>query len=430
MIRRLAVLVLWVAAAGAATMHLVNHPAVTTFAPLGAASTGLATEARREVRFVTTAATRSHTHAASLVELKDGAVRAVWFSGIREGGSDVTIQSSVFTPTSGQWGEERTLATRAATEQAVLRGTRKLGNPVISRHSDDKLWLFYVSVAFGGWAGSSVNAMASDDEGQTWSLPRRLITSPFFNLSTLVRTNPVLAADGTMLLPVYHQFFGKFSEILRIDRTGAVIDKQRLSRGRDMQQPVLMPLSPTAALILMRTASASLPDRVSATRTTDRGAHWSVPAPINLPNPDSALAGIALRDGRLLVVLNDSESDRDVLSLVVSIDGGHTWKIIERLEDKRAATVFAPDPAKYAEEARAIARETSTEPSMRGDNARTQMCEGRTRCGFEFSYPALIETRSGDIHILYTWNRAAIKHVLLNRARLEQLLESTDELQR
>lgn len=411
-------------------MHLANHPAVTTFAPLEAARMGLATEARREARFVTPAATRAHTHAASLVELKDGAIRAVWFSGNREGDPDVTIQSSVFTPSSGQWGEERTLVTRAATEQAVLRGTRKLGNPVIARHSDDKLWLFYVSVAIGGWAGSSVNAMASDDEGQTWSLPRRLITSPFFNISTLVHTSPVLAKDGTMLLPVYHQFFGKFSEILRIDRNGAVIDKQRLSRGRDMQQPVLMPLSPTAALVLMRTASADLPDKVSATRTTDGGAHWSIPAPINLPNPDSALAGITLRDGRLLVVLNDSESDRDVLSLVASIDSGHTWKIMERLEDQRAASALAIDPAKYAEQASATAAAISADPSMRGDNARAQMCTGRTRCGFEFSYPDLIETRSGDIHILYTWNRAAIKHVWLSRARLEQMLASTDALPR
>jgi hypothetical protein len=36
------------------------------------------------------------THAASLVELSDGRIRAFWFAGSREGAEDVEIRSAVF----------------------------------------------------------------------------------------------------------------------------------------------------------------------------------------------------------------------------------------------------------------------------------------------------------------------------------------------
>ena len=43
-------------------------------------------------------------HAPSVVELRDGSLRAVWFSGSREGAGDVTIQTAVFNNDSQQWG--------------------------------------------------------------------------------------------------------------------------------------------------------------------------------------------------------------------------------------------------------------------------------------------------------------------------------------
>ncbi|MFN6107565.1 MAG: hypothetical protein ACK5EA_24350 [Planctomycetaceae bacterium] len=36
----------------------------------------------------------------------------------------------------------------------------------------------------------------------------------------------------------------------------------------------------------------------------------------------------------------------------------------------------------------------------------------------EFSYPAVIQTQSGTVEILYTWNRRRIRHVTLEAARL------------
>ena len=135
------------------------------------------------------------------------------------------------------------------------RYVAKLGNPVVGRAADGTLRLFYVTVSLGGWAGSSITTMSSNDEGATWSVPQRLITSPFINISTLVKGTPFLYADGTMGLPVYHEFVSKFAEILRLDDAGRVIDKQRLARGgQGTLQPVVMVRSPSEALVLTRYA--------------------------------------------------------------------------------------------------------------------------------------------------------------------------------
>jgi predicted neuraminidase len=49
-----------------------------------------------------------------------------------------------------------------------------------------------VSVSYGGWSGSAINQLVSDDGGHTWPGARRLILSPLFNLSTLVRNQPTM----------------------------------------------------------------------------------------------------------------------------------------------------------------------------------------------------------------------------------------------
>ncbi|HCP37109.1 MAG TPA: sialidase, partial [Verrucomicrobiales bacterium] len=36
----------------------------------------------------------------------------------------------------------------------------------------------------------------------------------------------------------------------------------------------------------------------------------------------------------------------------------------------------------------------------------------------EFSYPSMIQTRDGLVHMTYTWNRKRVKHVVLNPADL------------
>jgi len=98
----------------------------------------------------------------------------------------VAIYTSLYSPNEGTWSPERAVITRELAQRQLRRYVRKLGNPVAGRDRAGRLCLFFVSVSVGGWAGSAINLMVSEDEGETWGPPRRLVASPFFNISTLV----------------------------------------------------------------------------------------------------------------------------------------------------------------------------------------------------------------------------------------------------
>ena len=107
-------------------------------------------------------------HAASLIALNDGAVRAFWFAGSREGAADVVINSAVFDPKASSWSAPTVVMDRVSAEKGLARYIAKLGNPVPARMADGRMQLFFVTVSIGGWAGSSISSVISDDEGLTW----------------------------------------------------------------------------------------------------------------------------------------------------------------------------------------------------------------------------------------------------------------------
>ncbi len=371
------------------------------------------------------------THAASLVELQNGDIRAFWFSGSREGAADVTINSAVFDAQRTVWGDEQIVAGRGSTQQQLQRYIAKVGNPLATRAADGSLWLFYVSVSLGGWAGSSVNLMTSNDDGVSWSKPRRLITSPFINISTLVKSAPFLYADGTMGLPVYHEFVSKFAEILRLDKTGRVIDKQRLAAGgQGTLQPVVLVRNANEALVLTRYSGANAQRRVIGISTDNGGRLWSKPTPTALKNPDAALTAVVLADGKMLAVLNDQEQGRDTLSLQLSEDAGNTWRVLHTLEDRsdvRDKSMEEPTCLKQVEN---LLRSSDAKLRTAGatiladhvDSAKARVSiDGG--CHFEFSYPYMIQAINGDIHLAYTWNRTFIKHVVFDQVWLQQRLQ-------
>ncbi|HEY5994487.1 MAG TPA: sialidase family protein [Gallionellaceae bacterium] len=366
----------------------------------------------------------AQTHAATLVELKDGRLRAFWFSGSREGAPDVEIHSAVFDPASGQWGAEQSVIDRVRTQRALQRYIAKLGNPVAGRAADGSLWLYYVTVSLGGWAGSSITAMRSSDEGDTWSAPRRLITSPFLNVSTLVRNAPFQYEDGTLGFPVYHEFITKFGELLRLDGQSAVLDKQRLAPGGSgALQPVMLVQDRNDARVLMR-HSGPPPHRALAIVTQDAGQSWTAPVSSSLPNPDSALSAIVLPDGRMLAVLNNVEQGRDELALMISRDHGASWQTVYELENQRGqplavAAYMERAPALLAQSDARLTRVPAAEQQQFRESLERQACTPQG-CRYEFSYPFLLQTQRGDFHLVYTWNRAFIKHVQFNQAWLDQ----------
>jgi predicted neuraminidase len=323
--------------------------------------------------------TAASVHSATAAEISGGRLRAFWYGGSREGAADVSIYTSVYSPLAATWSAERALVTREFAQRHLRRTIRKLGNPVAGRDHRGRLCLYFVSVSVGGWAGSAINSMVSEDEGETWGPPRRLIASPFFNISTLVKGAPLQFSDGTVGLPVYHEFVGKFGELLRLDAEGHAIGKTRLSWGKSSLQPVIVPRSQTEAVGFMRYAGDP-PNRILLVRTADGGVHWSPPVRTLLPNPNAAVASVLLAEGPLLLVFNNAPENREDLSLALSTDFGNTWRIAHRFEGE-SGSPQAPVP--------------------------------------EYSYPWIMQDRAGDIHVLYTWGRSRIKHVRFNRAWLE-----------
>ena len=411
--------VLIVLACATSAYKLSHRPPPAEFQVPSIAATKYA--AAMTTSFVSTAQNIA-THAASLIELNDGRVRAFWFAGSREGAEDVEIRSAVFD--GKQWGEEHSVIDRVHTQQALLRYVKKLGNPVAVRAPDGAIWLYYVTVSLGGWAGSSLTTMSSRDEGETWSAPRRLITSPFINISTLIKGTPFAYSDGTIGLPVYHEFLGKFGELLHLSATGDILDKQRLSKGKAGIQPVMLIENPQHALVLMRYTGAP-PMRVIATQTTDAGQHWSAPVKTDLPNPDAALSGVVLPDGRMLVVANDLEQGRDALSLLVSRDSGKTWQKVYSLEDQRGQSTLPADFLRNTAQLALALDAHISDANAYAKSAQRNRCEA-DHCGYEFSYPYLIQTHNGDFDLVYTWNRSFIKHVQFNRAWLDARMKESD----
>ncbi len=310
-------------------------------------------------------------HAASLIALKDGAIRAFWFAGSREGAADVSIYSATFDSKSSNWSAPTVVIDRVSAEKGLSRYIAKLGNPVPARMADGRMQLFFVTVSIGGWAGSSISSIISDDEGLTWSNPQRLISSPLINLSTLVKSPAVAFTDGRIGLPAYHEWIGRFGEFLRVD-AGQVIDKRRMSAGRSAIQPlVFVNDAQDATAYFRQTRSAGQAKQVPVSQTQNAGQSWQSAPDLPVANPNSAVAGLQLSSGARILVLNNIEAGRYRLVLLMANTKSDQWHIVEVLEDDEAL----PDDQRK-----------------------------------EFSYPYLISVDGNDAHLVYTWDRKKIRH--------------------
>ncbi len=301
-------------------------------------------------------------------------ITAYWFAGSREGASDVEIYSASYT--NQQWGIPRAVTNRKQVARDLNRYIRKLGNPVSYRFENGKIWLFFVSVSVGGWGGSSINMIESNDEGRTWSRAKQLVTSPFFNISTLVRNKPVQYQDGTIGLPIYHEFLRKFGEIIRLDESGEIIGKIRLSHGTSTLQPTIVAESESDAVVLLRNAGDK-PRQILRLKTSDSGYSWSKAEALDLPNPDAAIDALSFQN-RTLLVFNNTVRGRNDLSLAISTN--KEWHILRRFDHSETSNTS------------------------------------------EFSYPAVIRGFDDNIHVLYTWNRELIKHISFNANWIEEQL--------
>jgi predicted neuraminidase len=315
-------------------------------------------------------------------------VMSAWFGGTREGAPDVAI-----------WGSRLSRGGWSAPVELARADKVACWNPVLFHTKDGRLWLYY---KFGThpstWAGAR---KWSDDEGRTWSAEERLpvgILGP-------IRAKPLVMADGTVVSGSSVEGDGKWRAWVERSVDGGrtftkfgpitvpeeldVPDAGAIAASAEVAKPVsdkdegvttkVYPLSKTTVGIIQPTVislggehlrfyarSRSRAARIAVADSMDAGKTWTQARFIDLPNPNSGIDAVRLKDGRIVLVFNNSYNTRTPLNLAVSTDGEH-FRIFKTLED---------GPGQY-------------------------------------SYPAMVQAANGDLLMTYSWRRQTIKFVRL-----------------
>jgi len=317
------------------------------------------------------------SHVSSITPLSDGSLACVWYQGSREGAKNVSIYISFFRSGASAWSEPIVLLSREQSSRELGRYVKKLGNPMIFSDSRKRLWLFYASVFAGGWSGASLNFKMSPDGGTTWLPSEKMILSPFFNLTNNVKNKAIELDDGSLLVPVYHEFITKYSQLVHFIPGGDGVRYEiwnMTSEGKAIQ-PSIIPDGNRRLTAFFRNMGDEKKKHILRSTSSDLGKTWTPLSETPLPNPNSGFDMIGLGNGAYLGVINDSFENRNNLTIVLSEDRGKTWRPVKVIESKKDS---------------------------------------------EYSYPSIVRDNSGTYHVTYTYERKKIKHIRFNEEWLKQ----------
>ncbi len=303
-------------------------------------------------------------HASTIVQTRDALV-AAWFGGTREKHADVGIWVS------RHEGVGWSPPVEVANGVQHSRKRYPTWNPVLFQPKEGPLLLFYkAGPSPSAWWGMLTT---SDDQGRTWSLPRRLpedILGP-------VKNKPIQLPNGDVLCPSSSEHDGwriHFERTSDLGQTWEHIGPINDGVRQSAIQPSLLTYTDGRLQMLSRSRQGTILQSWSS----DGGWTWSALTETLLPNPNAGLDAVTLADGRQLLVYNHTTIEqgkwggpRSPLNVAVSEDGV-TWQAALVLED-------APG---------------------------------------EYSYPAVIQAADGLVHVTYTWKRTRIKHVVIDPAQL------------
>ena len=211
----------------------------------------------------------------------------------------------------------------------------------------------------------------SRDDGKTWSDGERLpngILGPIKNKPARLDDGTLVSGSSTESTTQPSVWRVHFERSTDAGKTWTIV-KPGGAPGADIDaiQPSILVHKGGRLQAVGRTRAG----RVFETWSTDGGRSWSALTLTVLPNPSAGTDALTLKDGRHLIVYNHTPKGRTPLNVAVSSDG-KIWN---------AALVLETEPGEY-------------------------------------SYPAVMQTRDGLVHITYTWQRTKIRHVVLDPARL------------
>ena len=300
-------------------------------------------------------------HASSIIEVSENKFLIAAFGGSREGKDDVSIWLSH--SNGNDWRTPQLIDTGVSADQELY----PCWNPVLFQSQAGTLSLFYkVGPSPREWWGM---VKTSEDQGKTWSVGRRLpqdILGPIKNKSIQLSDGTILSPSSTETRTTEGLNWKVHIEKSSDDGkswTKIPIDPQT---EFDVIQPSILVLGDNRLQILCRSRDNSVMQAFSE----DNGDTWSQITRTALPNPNSGTDAITLSNGLHLLVYNPTvkgKNGRSKLSVALS-KTGEDWQEVLFLENEKKG---------------------------------------------EFSYPAVIESSDGKIHISYTHNRRNIKYVVL-----------------
>jgi alpha-L-rhamnosidase len=305
-------------------------------------------------------------HASTIVETPKGLVVA-FFGGTREKNPDVEIY--VCRKDGKKWSSPVSVAN--GIQNASLR--YPTWNPVLYQVPKGDLLLFYkVGPSPSNWKGWM---KTSKDNGITWSeakaLPEGFIGP--------VKNKPVLVSGQRLIAPSSKEEKGwrvHFEISDDVGKTWKMVGPINDGKEIGAIQPTVFKHADGKLQILARSENRAIVESWS----TDKGDTWSPLVKTSLPNNNAGLDGVTLKDGRHLLVYNHILGDnnkawgpRTPLNVAYTKDGTNWF----------ASVVLENSPIS------------------------------------EYSYPSVIESADGMVHIVYTWRRQKVKYVKIDPSKLE-----------
>ncbi|WP_436123896.1 sialidase family protein [Aminobacter sp. LjRoot7] len=350
-------------------------------------------------------------HAANLSLLSDGTLACVWFAGTMEGMGDISIYMSRLAPGADVWSPPEKMSDDPQKSEQ---------NPMLFNAPDGKVWLLYTSQTSGHQDGAVVKRRISSDGGKTFGEVSVLCDTP----GTFVRQPIIVNGRGEWLLPAFRCIGVPGTRWSGDIDTAAVLVSNDAGTSWTMHDvadsigAVHMNIVPLGGDEMVAVYRNRFSEQVLRSRSHDGGRSWSAPEATNLPNNNSSVQAVRTGDGRIAIVYNHanaSMSEDRRLSLYDEIEGEETEASAEVVEPVGRKAVWGVPRAPLSLAFSSDGGESyGTRIDLETGDGFCLTNNSKDGLNREFSYPSILASPDGAIHVAFTYFRRAIKYIRLS----------------